>query len=242
MTEERWFKMIGISVALHFVVLGAFGINLGKGTKRIDLSSAYSVGLVGDIGGGGGGAGAQVKAPPETGKKAAPKVSAPAKPKKPAPYRPKPVPTRKEKEAVSISKKKAPPVKESPKESLTKAELSRLEERLREIKQRNDYIDVTRSVSAMGKSSGSGSGSPSGLPSTGEGGGRALDPAMQKYWMEVWDKVKAAWGLPGPAYRNMETLITIKIRKDGRIVDISMDKRSGSRVYDESIRRALRSV
>lgn len=49
-------------------------------------------------------------------------------------------------------------------------------------------------------------------------------------------------GLPGAAYRNLETEVTIKVRKDGRIVDINVDKRSGNRIFDESILRALRSV
>lgn len=42
--------------------------------------------------------------------------------------------------------------------------------------------------------------------------------------------------------KDLETVVTIKIRKDGRIVDINIEKRSGNRMYDESILRVLRSV
>ena len=42
--------------------------------------------------------------------------------------------------------------------------------------------------------------------------------------------------------KDLETVVTIRIRKDGRIVDVNVEKRSGNRVYDESILRVLRSV
>jgi colicin import membrane protein len=42
--------------------------------------------------------------------------------------------------------------------------------------------------------------------------------------------------------KTLETVVTIRIRKDGRIVDINIEKRSGNRVFDESILRVLRSV
>jgi TonB family protein len=32
------------------------------------------------------------------------------------------------------------------------------------------------------------------------------------------------------------------VRKDGRITDINIEKRSGNRVYDESVLRVLRAV
>jgi TonB family protein len=42
--------------------------------------------------------------------------------------------------------------------------------------------------------------------------------------------------------KDLETIVMIKIRKDGRIVDINIEKRSGNRVYDESVLRVLRAV
>ncbi|MDD5009626.1 MAG: energy transducer TonB, partial [Syntrophorhabdaceae bacterium] len=65
----------------------------------------------------------------------------------------------------------------------------------------------------------------------------------QRYILDIWDKVKSAWGVPGMTYKkDLETIVIIKIRKDGRIVDISVEKRSGNRIYDESILRVLRAV
>jgi TonB family protein len=58
------------------------------------------------------------------------------------------------------------------------------------------------------------------------------------------DRIESSWHIPfiSGAKKNLETKVAIKIRRDGRIVDISMEKRSGNRSYDESVLRALRAV
>jgi colicin import membrane protein len=246
MKEEAWFKMLVVSTVLHLCVLTAFSIPITKASKRFEIPSSYSVKLVGGVGGGPSAeAGRTGKALPAE-KPAPQKPARPATIKKPVPAKTKPVPLRKEKEAVSLSKKKVP-VKESPvKESPTKEELSRLEDRIQEIKKRSEYLDVTqkRVETGSGKTGGLPGIPGGGLPGSSEGGGKLLDPAAQRYMLEIWEKIKDAWGLPGLASfkKNLETVVTIKIRKDGRIVDINMEKRSGNRVYDESILRVLRAV
>jgi colicin import membrane protein len=247
MSEGSWYKWLVISTVLHFVVLGLFSIPLPKSSKKINLSS-YSVSLVGDMGGGpkasmdaGGAKGAQVpvKEPPKPEKKAEPDKG--KKPPKEKPVKPKLV--RAAKDEVSLAKKKTPlkePVKTAKKETPSKDELDALNKRLREIKKRTDYVDISKRGEGGASRSG-GSGAP-GLPFSGEGSGKPLDLATQKYYMDIRDKITAAWGMPGAAFKKLETEVTIKVRKDGRIVDISVDKRSGNRVYDESILRALRAV
>jgi colicin import membrane protein len=252
MREETWFKWFIVSFILHFLVVGIFSVPIKPRSKRIDLSSAYSVSLVGGLGGGAvsspgppGGASAEKEIP--AAKKEPPKQ---AQAKKPTPAKTKPIPLRKEEKAVSLSKKKAPPAKKEVKQAkpdrkeASKDELKALADRLREIKKRTDYIDVTKRGQEGGPGSGSG-GAGSGMPglpgSGGGGGGKPMDLATQKYYMEVWEKIKAAWGLPGSSFKNLETIVTIKIKKDGRIVDINVEKRSGNRIYDESIMRALRA-
>ncbi len=54
MKEESWSKFLVISTILHVFLMAAFSISIKKPYKKFDLSSAYSVGLVGDIRGGGG--------------------------------------------------------------------------------------------------------------------------------------------------------------------------------------------
>jgi TonB family protein len=232
MSEEAWTKMLAVSLALHIIVLGAFSIPVKFSSKKIDLSSAYSVNLVGStgsLGGGSGGPKAAVQSKPE------PKPDKPApvvKEKKPPPKTPQPI--QKEDDAVSLSKKKVPP-----KTKTTKEEVDRLEERIRNIRKKTDYIDVAKAGSG---GSGRGTGAGMGLPGTGGGSGAPLDPALQKYLLDVYEKIKNAWNVPGTARKELETIVTIKVRKDGRITDINIEKRSGNRVYDESVLRVLRAV
>ena len=66
MSEETWYKMLAASLALHIIVLGAFSIPIKSSSKKIDLSSAYSVNLVGSAGnlGGSGGPPSRAECPP----------------------------------------------------------------------------------------------------------------------------------------------------------------------------------
>jgi colicin import membrane protein len=243
MKEENWYRFLVISTILHIIVMAAFSISVKKPYRKLDISSAYSVGLVGDIRGGGGSKGVGLpQSKPVVEQKSTPEKPAPApKEQKQIAAKHKPVPMKSEKEAVSLSKQKAPPAKASP----SKEELSHLEARLRDMKKKTEYLDVSQGKSSPGPErlagGGSGGGGP---PGSGEGGGRPLDPASQQYMLGVWEKIKNAWGLPGMSKysKNLETVVTIRIRKDGRIVDINIEKRSGNRVYDESILRVLRSV
>jgi colicin import membrane protein len=246
MKEETWFKMLAVSIILHFVIIGAFSIRMKPSHRRFEPLSSYSVNLVGSLGSKGdtGGGGQVEKAVPEP-KKSATKAAPPARITKPVPARTKPIPQRKEKEVVSLSKKKVPP-RAVPKETPSREELTRLEDRLKEIRKKTDYLDVTQKKTDAGAGKGgaaSGKGGVAGgLPFAGEGGARVLDPATQKYMLEVWEKIRDAWGVPGASFKNLETIVTIKVRKDGRIVDITIEKRSGNRIYDESILRVLRTV
>lgn len=230
MSEEAWYKMLAVSVALHIIIIGAFSIPVKFSSKKIDLSGSYSVNLVGsagNLGGGTGGPKVQSQAKPEPKPKDKP---APAIKEKKVPPK-KPQPMQKEDDAVSLSKKKQVKPKAS------KAEVDRLEDRIRNIRKKTDYIDVSKAGSG-----GPGRGGGGGLPGSGGGSGAPLDPALQKYLLDIWEKIKNAWNVPGMAKKDLETIVLIKVRKDGRIVDINIEKRSGNRVYDESVIRVLRAV
>lgn len=246
MKEETWFKMLVVSTILHILIVGAFSIPMKKSSKKIEMLSSYAVNLVGDPGVGAlGGEGRISESRPAHAKKVPEaKVTKPVPAtKKPVPVKAKPRLERKEKEAaVSLSRKKTP-TKEAPtKEATTREELSRLNDRIKEIRKRTDYLDVSRASGSGGSPGKTGSGY--GLPGSSEGGSRPMDPVSQQYILGIWEKIKNSWGLPGMSSfkKDLETIVTIKIRKDGRIVDINIEKRSGNRMYDESILRVLRSV
>ena len=71
-----------------------------------------------------------------------------------------------------------------------------------------------------------------------------IDPALARYLASLRDKIESSWNIPfiSSQKKNLEVNATIKIRKDGRIVDINIEKRSGNRVYDESVVRVLRMI
>ena len=126
------------------------------------------------------------------------------------------------------------PEKEKP-QSTTKDDLKNVEERIREMKRHTGNMSVASAKGTPGTSEFSGSGGA---------GGRLIDPALARYLVGVREKIEASWHIPfiSSQQKNLEVNATIKIRKDGRIVDINIDKRSGNRVYDESVVRVLRMV
>jgi len=227
MSDASWYRMLVISIIFHMIVVALFSIPIKKTSRKIDLSSSYSVSLVGDIQGRGG-----TGAPLASSKTKAVSRETRAPEKSARTVRTKPKLAKKEPDAISLSKKKV-----QARETPSQQELSRLEERLRELKQKTQYIDVTQGTGGTGTGA-------MGLPLAGAGGTKPLDPVTQKYILEIWEKIRNAWGLPGVASfkKQLETIVTIKIRKDGRIVDIAIEKRSGNRIYDESILRVLRAV
>jgi len=221
MREENWHKMLMISAALHLVVLAALSFPVKKAFRKYDASkSYYSVNLVGDIGPGLGSAGKSIPAKqPEV-----------VKPEKEAQKKIRPTPTReKDKNARSLAPKKTE--KEKP-QNATKDDLKSVEERIRELKKRTLA------------SSGRGTAGQSEFSGPGGAGGRLIDPALARYLVGVREKIETAWHIPfiSSQQKGLEVNATIKIRKDGRIVDISIDKRSGNRVYDESVVRVLRMI
>ncbi len=236
MREENWYKWLVVSLILHFLIVGAFSIPTGKRGKRVDFST-YSVNLVADLGGGGeGSAPAAAKPAPEPAKV---EKAPPAKIPKVETKKSKPMiqPKEKEKERTLTPKKKDIP---QPKPT-TRDEIKSLDEKIREMKKRTQYLDVAGKREG-GTGTGKGQGAL-GLPTSSGGGSRPLDPALQKYMLEVWEKIQDAWHVPGTAFKkNLETVVSIKIRKDGRIVDMDIEQRSGNRVYDEAVLRILRSI
>ncbi len=228
MREENWHKMLMISAALHLVVLAALSFPIKKAFRKFDTSrSYYSVNLVGDIGPGLGTKGV------EQGKTIPPAKKEEVKPQKTnqkvVPTRP--TPTR-EKDTRSLAPKK---IEKKQPENTSKADLENVEKRIRELKKRTGSTNLASARGTPGQSEISGPGGA---------GGRLIDPALARYLVGVREKIEDAWHIPfmSSQQKNFEVNATIKIRKDGRIVDITIDKRSGNRVYDESVLRALTAI
>ncbi len=228
--EDSFFKMLILSLLLHMAFLVALSFPLRKPEKKIHFPVSYSVNLVTSVGYGGGEVVKDKKSPPahpSVREKRVLKVKKLAE---------KETVKRAEKER-SISKKKVEP------RFATKEELLSLEERIREIKSKTHYFNVSHTESRLEPKKDGGQIFQVSSKTQG-GASSSLDPITQAYISEIWNRVKKAWQVPGGLAnkKNLETVVIVKIRKDGRIVDVEIEKRSGNRIYDESALRTLRSV
>jgi colicin import membrane protein len=243
MKEESWYKMFFVALLLHAILIGAFSVPFQKAVRRFDLSS-YSVNLVTDVGDGPIGAGPKSKAGPitEPVKQQHPPAT---KKEEPAKTKVHTRPTEKERSIPAIKEKTLTPIKKNTQaepQAATNDEVRSLDSKIDQMRRRNNhYMDVvgkSKEVSATKGPNTSGTGFGSG--GVGSGGGTA----EEKYAQDVWNKIESLWTIPTVlSLRNdLKCKLTIKIRKDGRIMDWNIDERSSSRMYDESIVRALRSV
>jgi TonB family protein len=238
MREDNWYKWFFIAMLLHVLIIGAFSVPFKHGSRKVDLSSYYSVNLVGDMGGS--------EAPKASVPEARPQVSKPVPPPPKLKAQQKkakdipPPPTASEK-ARSLT-----PAKKPMPESTAKDDVRRLDKRIREMQQ-TDTTSIDEKIKEMRKkvqyvdvATGAGRGQGSGLLSS--GGSTPLDPTLARYYAEVQEAIQSAWHNPLSSKKDLVTLVTVTIRKDGRITDWQVDQRSGNRTYDEAVARALRSV
>jgi len=85
-------------------------------------------------------------------------------------------------------------------------------------------------------------GSPSGSAQAGAGGGQ-VGLARRLYYTEIWNAIRSQWALPDPSkYKGMEAILVLAIRRDGKILDIRFQKRSGNALFDESAEKAVRKA
>ncbi len=109
----------------------------------------------------------------------------------------------------------------------------------REAKQIDSAIERIRKRVTIGSA---------GAVETGEAGtGGASSGFMsikhKMYYNMIWQRIRSAWVLSEGALagkKDLETIIAIRIAKDGRIVDIQFEKKSGNAQLDESALRAIK--
>lgn len=85
-------------------------------------------------------------------------------------------------------------------------------------------------------------GSANGSTQAGAGGGQ-VGLARRLYYTEIWNAIRNQWALPDPSkYKGMEAILVLAIRRDGKILDIRFQKRSGNALFDESAEKAVRKA
>lgn len=255
-----------LHVALIVVLVGVPSLSSPEKTY---FSSAYMVKLVdGPPGGSPGAAGAPGAKDAGGGQKAA--VSEPPKAamKEPAPKQ-KAAEKTGTAVSIKDTEKKTTPVKGPAKASpqvdsegafslalnkiKKKVDEQRRQEEIRRIRERISGQAGEEGGGAGGEGGGSrGEGGAGGLPGAGLGGmpsgqGRMADLPLnyRLYYQAIEEKIKGNWNLALPRgviedMRALEVVLSITIRSDGEIADISFEKKSGNIYLDESAYRAIR--
>jgi len=111
----------------------------------------------------------------------------------------------------------------------------------REAKQIDSAIERIRKRVTIGSA---------GAVETGEAGtGGASSGFMsikhKMYYNMIWQRIRGAWVLPEGALggkKDLETIIAIRIAKDGQIEEIQFEKKSGNAQLDESALRAIKKA
>jgi colicin import membrane protein len=67
---------------------------------------------------------------------------------------------------------------------------------------------------------------------------------MNAYYSLIWSRIRGKWTLPQGILprENIEAIIQAKILRNGTVVDLSFEKRSGNRYFDESAMKAIKKA
>ncbi len=88
---------------------------------------------------------------------------------------------------------------------------------------------------------GTGKGPAAGPGNGQEGGGQQSGAALNAWSLSVYNAILRGWLLP-PSLKSQELAVAlvVRVRKDGKVVDIKIDKNSGNSAFDEAAVRAVR--
>jgi colicin import membrane protein len=110
----------------------------------------------------------------------------------------------------------------------------------RESRQVNSAIEGIRRKVTIGTS-----GAVESAPSGTGGASGVMSIKFKIYYNLIWQRIRSAWVLPEGALKgkkDLETIISIRIARDGQIEDIQFEKRSGNAALDESALRAIKKA
>jgi TonB family protein len=67
---------------------------------------------------------------------------------------------------------------------------------------------------------------------------------MNAYYSLIWTRIRGKWTLPQGILprENIEAIIQARILRNGTVVDLSFEKRSGNRYFDESAMKAIKKA
>lgn len=232
--------MIFLSLALHLLGISAVFMVPNLSSSRTYYSPVYSVRLV-----------------------STPAVSPPAEPARrtykdvvpaaaPEPEKAKPVEKAKSREkekpvslaSKALAEKKIAEAIEKVRQRQEEKSLDSAIERLRSAKESRQ---VSSAIEGIRKrvTIGSTGAVPAEESSSGGASSGILSIRYKMYYNLIWQRIRSVWVLPEGALggkRNLETIIAIRIARDGQIQDIQFEKKSGNAALDDSALRAIKKA
>jgi TonB family protein len=206
--------MLIVSVSIHAAVLTMLTLLPWFSPRKIH-APVYPVTLVTQ-------AAPKPKAPqPKTKVTKKPARKPPQKKKKPKPKKPKP---RKE-----VVHKKKPVKKDVISEKRIQKKMETVIEELRKKAEAEEKPEVKEEVAQI----------------TPKPSRAVIDLKLRTYYNTIWHRIKEEWILPPSLLEEgeeLETVIVIKVHRDGGIVESWFEKKSGSLAYDESAMRAIKKA
>ncbi|MCF8035147.1 MAG: cell envelope integrity protein TolA [Desulfarculaceae bacterium] len=233
-TGEQVGWAIGVSLGLHVLLVGALAFWPGwRLTKPRSFAPVYNVALVS----------------PSVLSRPAPAPPAPAKkaaPVKPAVTRPKPAPKpQPAKEAVALKKDqpkriKPKPVKKQPDPGkLLASRLKKMERKVKaEQKAERSLASALNKLESKVATRQAGSGAFA----AGAASADTNSLRFQVYYTEIWERVRRQWVLPEALVSNskgLEAVVVARIRRDGSLSKVWLEKGSGNSRLDASAVRAV---
>ena len=178
-------------------------------------------------------------------------------PKTEAKTAPKPKPKVEEKIPIPEVSKKAAAKKEEVKKEVKKIEEPKKEaakkvpEKPAEVKKEEakappepDYSDkdITSAIAGLKKKvTAKRSAEQKAIAARGRVTSRLMEIKYKVYYNTIWEVIRDAWTVPeGLKVRaDLETIIGIRIAKDGRVISVDVEKGSGNSAFDDSAIRAI---
>lgn len=213
--DIRFYRMLGFSAFIHFLLLGSFILSMNVPAPKWTFGPVYSVRLV--------------SLPDQmAGGKVSSSISREI-------LQPRPMPP------IIILRKPVVTTAEVPvrKAEVQKAPGFSIEKALEAI--RSKIKPLPEPPLPAGKPSAQKDGQTQHAGSTGQAdAGRRMDP----YYAEIWSRIRGQWSLPQAilAKGDVETVLNARILRNGSVVNIGFEKRSGNRYFDESAIRALKKA
>ncbi|MCB2192917.1 MAG: TonB C-terminal domain-containing protein [Deltaproteobacteria bacterium] len=226
---------IGVSLGLHLLLILALAFWPGwRITRPKAFAPVYNVALVSP-------AVLSRPAPPPPAPKPQP---APAKPAPVVKAKPKAKPEPK-KEAVALKKDK--PKRLKPKRVVKKADpnkllASRLKKLEKEVKAERRADQKLASAMSRLESKVATRQAASGAFAAGAATADTSSLRFQVYYTEIWERVRRQWVLPEALVKsasNLEAVVVARIRRDGKLAKVWLERSSGNSRLDASAMRAV---